>query len=157
MSGPHASISQLLGGDHRELDDLFERFQHTAPSERTPRSALLRTFAEGLRRHIRIEEADLFPAMREGDPTLHGLVELLLEDHRRIEDALRRLEAEVDAGPAPTHELELDLINVLWEHNAREEGVVYPWLDEHLPPERRRAVQERLEGEPPSSYGLPPP
>lgn len=156
MIRPTPSVSELLGGDHRELDDLFERFHDSPPSDRARRAALLAHFAEGLRRHIRIEESDLFPAMAEGDPSLHGLVERLLEDHRRIEDALGRLEARVGTEPAPTNELELDLMNVLWEHNAREEGVVYPWLDEHLAPERRRAVQERMEREPPARYDPPP-
>ncbi len=145
MSGTGPSVSGLLGHDHRSLDEVFENFQKTPPAERERRVQLLSSFARGLRLHIDIEERDLFPTMTEADPTQKGLVDLLLEDHRRIESALRLLETQVGGPGGPTDRLEFELTNVLWEHNAREENVVYPLLDAHLDPERKLGVRRRLE------------
>ncbi len=156
MSGPRSSISELLGQDHRALDELFEQFQRTPPAERERRARLFSAFAGGLRRHIDIEERDLFPIMTEADAAQRGLVELLLEDHQRIEAALKRIEAELASKDGSTETPEFELTNVLWEHNAREENVVYPLLDAHVDLTRKEAVGRRLAEEPSRDPESPP-
>ncbi len=136
-----------MGQDHHNLDAIFGKFRRTSPADRTARNELFSEFSRGLRHHIVVEESDLFPAIRDRDSTLTGLVDLLYEDHQRIEGILRRMEAKL-ASPAPdTVALESELLDTLGEHNIREESFAYPWLDEHLPePERREATLSLAKG-----------
>jgi hemerythrin superfamily protein len=138
--------SQLLSGDHRELDQKFEEFKATPASETVQRHERFDRFATDLRRHIEVEERLLFPVFAEGDPSRRLLVDLMLDEHRRIEEVLQRIRLRLDAGPASTEDLELELINVLWAHNAREEQSVYPWFDTQLPVELGRALSRELHG-----------
>lgn len=139
--------SQLLGGDHAALDRRFEEFQATPVSDVPRRRARFLEFASELRRHISVEERLLFPRFGEGDPARRRLVERMLDEHREIEAALGRIERRLEAGAEPTDDAEAELRDVLWAHNAREEGMVYPWFDAHLPAEIARTVRRELEGD----------
>ncbi len=136
-----------MGQDHHDLDAIFGKFRKTPPAERAARNELFSEFSRGLRHHIVIEEGDLFPAIRDRDPTLTGLVDLLYEDHQRIEGILRRIEAKLASSTPETAALESELLDTLGEHNIREESFAYPWLDEHLPePKRREATLSLAKG-----------
>ncbi len=139
MSGEATPFSTLLGGDHQELDLLLEEFR-SAPRPARPRAAVFRVFAGRLSAHIRLEEEQLFPRFGEGDPGRQQTVERMLDEHRRILDCLRRIDERLTSSDTGTADLEEELVNVLWAHNAREETGVYPWFDEHLTP----AEAERL-------------
>jgi hypothetical protein len=146
MSDGIEPTSRLLAADHEELDRSFEEFRSTPPEETDRRNELFDRFATDLRRHITIEERDLFPMFGEGDPSRHSLVALMVDEHRRIEEVLRRTHRRLGAGPAPTEDLEIELLNVLWAHNAREEQSVYPWFDTHLPVSIAKEVSRELNG-----------
>jgi hemerythrin-like domain-containing protein len=137
--------SRLLSGDHRDLDQTFEEFQATPVSQTARRSELFDLFATDLRRHIGIEERLLFPVFGEGDSSRRLLVEQMLDEHRRIEAALQEIRLRLGSGPASTEDLESQLLNVLWAHNAREEGSVYPWFDTHLSADLTQAVNRELQ------------
>ncbi|MGA3022597.1 MAG: hemerythrin domain-containing protein [Thermoplasmata archaeon] len=154
MNGTSRPPSRLLSGDHRDLDERFEEFRATPPSQAGRRSELFDGFATDLRRHIDVEERLLFPVFGQGDSSRHLLVELMLDEHRRIEEALQKIHRQLDAGPTSTEDLELELLNVLWAHNAREEESVYPWFDTHLSADLARAVDRELR-EPAANRDLP--
>lgn len=136
--------SQLLSGDHRELDRKFEEFRATPPAATGRRNELFDQFATDLRRHIAIEERLLFPVFGEGDPSRRLLVDLMLDEHRRVEDVLHKIHLRLGTGSASTEDLETELLNVLWAHDAREEESVYPWFDTHLSTDLARAVLREL-------------
>jgi hemerythrin superfamily protein len=144
MNDMRETPSRLLSGDHREIDQKFEEFRATPFSQTGRRNELFDQFAADLRRHIEVEERLLFPAFGERDSSRRLLVDLMLDEHRRIEEVLQRIHLRLDAGPASTEDLELELINVLWAHNAREEESVYPWFDTHLPVDVARTIPREL-------------
>ncbi len=155
VNGTKRRLSELLSGDHREIDEQFEEFTATLASETAQRRERFERFAGDLRRHIEVEEARLFPVFGEGDPSRRALVDRMLEEHRRIEAILEEIRLRLDqGGGATTEDLEVELVNVLWEHNAREEGSVYPWFDTHLSSERTREVTQEL-GTPARSQSAP--
>jgi hemerythrin-like domain-containing protein len=142
--------SQLRSGGHHELDEKFEEFRATPTAATGRRNELFDQFATDLRRHIAIEERLLFPIFGEGDPSRRRVVDLMLDEHRRIEEVLQRTRLRLNAGPASTEDLEFELVNVLWAHNAREEEAVYPWFDAHLSKDRTREVTRDLRGHGPT-------
>lgn len=146
MTEPDERLSNSMADDHGELDRIFESFRATPPGESEKRRMLFRRFSQELRSHIALEEELLFPRFRGADPGRRSITEMMLDEHRRIRDALDRIDAALREGSGPTDELEEELLNVLWAHNAREEEQVYPWFDDHLSPLERQQVLERLKG-----------
>jgi len=144
MSEGTGPPSRALAGDHDELDRWLEEFRAIPPSENDRRCELFDRFATDLRRHIAVEERLLFPRFGEGDVSRRRLVDRMLDEHRRIEEALQRISRRLDEGPASTEDLELELLNVLWPHNVLEEESVYPWFDTHLSREQAREVIQEL-------------
>jgi iron-sulfur cluster repair protein YtfE (RIC family) len=144
MSDAMEPTSRLLGGDHEELDRRFEEFRATPPSATGLRNERFDRFAADLRRHISIEERHLFPLFAEGDTSRRRTVERMLDEHRQIEAILQRIHRQLDAGPASTEDLETELLNVLWAHNAREEESVYPWFDTNLSADVAQKVSREL-------------
>jgi hemerythrin-like domain-containing protein len=150
MSEGTEPTSQLLGSDHEELDQLFQEFRATPPASTARRSELFDQFATNLRRHISVEERHLFPVFGEGDPSRRLIVDLMLDEHRRIQEVLQRIQRRLEAGSASTEDLETELLNVLWAHNAREEEAVYPWFDTHLSVDLADEVSRELHGRGPT-------
>jgi hemerythrin-like domain-containing protein len=144
VNGTEEPPSKLLSGDHRELDQKFEEFKATPASDMAQRRERFDRFAAELRRHIEVEERLLFPVFGEGDPSRRALVDRMLDEHRQIEVALEGIRLRLDEGNASTGDVEFELVNVLWEHNAREEGAVYPWFDTHLSKDRMRQMTQGL-------------
>ncbi len=143
MIGRPRRISELLGGEHRDLDEIWERLTETPATDPLARRTLFNSFRDGLLEHIAIEEERLFPWMQEGDPSRRQLVDRLLEEHRRIREHLDRVDRQLGASSASFEAAGLELVNELWEHNAREEAMVYPWLDDHLSPDQLLEVRDR--------------
>ena len=136
-------LSEVMSQDHRELDELWDRVVATPSTDRPTRRKLYARFRSGLLAHIEEEEADLFPKFDPTDPALRNLVSRLLEEHREIRGILDRIDHELSTGRGEIDPLGFDLINVLGEHNAREERFAYPWLDDHLPPDQVLEVRRR--------------
>lgn len=148
MTEPEPALSRLFTEDHRALDDLLEEFRSTAFSDVDRRRELFGRFSADLRRHIAVEETHLFPPFEHESPAHRGLTERLRDEHRRILEVLDRTERDLRGAPRSTSDLEEELVNVLWSHNAREEEAVYPWFDRHLPSESFRTAARELKPEP---------
>ena len=91
-------------------------------------------FADGLRRHIGWEEEHLFPLFEErtgvgqGGPT-----EVMRREHRRIEGLLEAMRQDLKAGSPPIPDENEDvLLDMLAQHNVKEEQVLYPSIDNLL-------------------------
>ncbi|MGI0131360.1 MAG: hemerythrin domain-containing protein [Thermoplasmata archaeon] len=130
--GPRPQLGHLLHADHDRLDGLLEVYRASSGSSSAERRTLFDPFATGLRAHIDFEELHLFPDYHGGNPVRGTVLELMLDEHRRIKDALSRIEERLATDPADTADLEEELVNVLWAHDAREEEAVYPWIDRSL-------------------------
>lgn len=146
MSPTRPRITQILGDDHRDLDAQWERIRTVSGTDPATRQEMFAAFAAGLLHHIAVEEELLFPVLESADPVRQTLAARLREEHREIRETLHRIEVALSCGPESWEELGTELIDVLWEHNAREEGAAYPWLDEHLRIEQILRVQQAMGG-----------
>lgn len=137
-------LSDVLEADHRDLDERWDRFCEMRASRRVERQELLDSFREDLLRHIAVEEEILFPLLQYSDATPRDLRDRLLAEHRQIREVLGRLATELATDGSLAEELSVDLVNILREHNAREEAFAYPWLDDHVTAVQLRETRERL-------------
>ncbi len=144
MSAQPPRIGARLEADHRELDELWERFQNVPASDGPTRRERFAGFRSHLLRHIAVEEERLFPRLEEDAPRHRALVARLREEHREIEALLERIDRALVERSERANDLGVELINVLGEHNAREEGSAYPWLNEHFDPDEARSIEQRL-------------
>jgi iron-sulfur cluster repair protein YtfE (RIC family) len=104
-------------------------------------------FSSGLRRHIALEEQFLFPLYEEksGLPSGSGPTEVMRGEHRIIERLLEEILRTIgdpaklpDQSRAAFHE-------ILEEHHLKEEGMLYPAIDDLLAPEERDALVARIQ------------
>ncbi|HYL79667.1 MAG TPA: hemerythrin domain-containing protein [Candidatus Acidoferrum sp.] len=141
--------SVILGGDHAELDRLWEVFQAIPDSDCSARRLAFDAYQKELMQHMRVEEELLFPRLIGPDPALTSLARRLLEEHVEIRQSLDGIDHFLTTGEGSMDSAGMALINVLWEHNAREEAQAYPWFDQHLSIEDAREVRRRMTLKPP--------
>ena len=104
-------------------------------------------FAFGLRRHIGFEEDLLFPEFerRSGISADAGPTAVMRAEHRKIEAliaAVERAIGEPSACPEPSrHELH----EVLAQHNAKEEQILYPGADRLMAADARDELVRRIQ------------
>jgi iron-sulfur cluster repair protein YtfE (RIC family) len=105
-------------------------------------------FAAQLRRHIALEEGILFPvfAKRTG---IVGPISVMKEEHRRLEQLLDVTARWIAAKDGITTVESLGtLADLILVHNAKEERILYPKVDQALSPEERTELVARLLGSP---------
>ncbi len=133
-----SSLSATLTGEHQEIDRLIQTFRAGHPDTAAIKQALTL-----LRRHIYLEETELFPPLRAG--RLMPAIFAMLRGHGDIWQAMNDIEAAlVRADADAAHAAAGQLLTLLASHNQTEEPVIYPEADEKLPAASRTRVLEAL-------------
>ncbi len=122
------ALGAALEREHREIDAGVEAFLGSQ-AEAQPRTEPLTQAIAALRRHIFLEEAFLFPPLR--DAGLVAPIFVMLREHGEIWDTLDALDAQlaINPGVAAMAEICRALLEQLERHNAKEEPIVYPQAD----------------------------
>jgi uncharacterized protein (DUF2249 family) len=145
--------TEALSWDHDRLDDLEGRaFRAREAGDHAEAQRLFRTFAAGLRRHIGFEEHLLFPEFeaRAHMPHGQGPTAVMRSEHREIESLLDRIEARIADPEAERglREARQMLHQVLGDHNAKEEQVLYPGIDRLMSKAERDDLVRRIQAYP---------
>jgi regulator of cell morphogenesis and NO signaling len=145
--GASREVSEALAWDHDRLDALErEAFECLALGDEARARAAWSEFSVGLRRHIRFEEDLLFPTFeaRLGVPREAGPTAVMRIEHRRIEGLIDSI-GQAMSGEGEALSLRAGLHDVLGQHNAKEEAVLYPATDRALGPEERDDLVARFQ------------
>ena len=138
------SLATALEREHHEIDEEIDVFTAKLAAGAVE-PAPLRHAAAALRRHIYLEEAFLFPPLR--DAGLVAPIFVMLREHGQLWRTLDAIELELALQPdvATLQRLGKELVVQLQHHNSKEEQIVYPQaglaLDEEAT-ERLRAFLE---------------
>jgi hemerythrin-like domain-containing protein len=132
------TLSTALEREHREIDTGIETFigkLDASPDGDSVQPEPLTQALDALRRHIYLEEAILFPPIREA-----GMVMPIFVMMREHGELWRTIDALTDLlADGATHEQLRDtchqLLGQLERHNSKEEPVIYPHADTALPPQ----------------------
>ncbi len=130
------TLAQALEREHREIDEGIEAFTSGLVVGKVDPGPLVEAVS-ALRRHIYLEEAFLFPPLREAGMVMPVLV--MEREHGEMWALLDQLDAEVAADPASERVASLcsTLVPRLASHNVKEETILYPPADTMLgEPER---------------------
>ena len=137
------SLNDFLTEDHRLLDGLLEGFQECKPKDPARAKELLARFMWTLRRHLRWEEAILFPLFEQNSGRT-GLTRTLLAEHQEIRERLEAPSVKLEETDADSGYEEKMLVEELGGHNASEEYAFYPELDRLVSDEEKNRVFEAL-------------
>lgn len=131
-----------MADDHDRLDKIFAEFRKIKNTDLSKAKRLFHDFKTGLQRHIVWEEEILFPlfedktSMRETGPTA-----VMRREHSHIKDFLEAIHDQIANGNDTIDNLAESLIDILTDHNNKEEDVLYPWIDNSVSdPEREKAL-----------------
>lgn len=147
---------ELIKTDHRTADELFVRFEQ-AP-DRDQQAAILAEIVAELSRHAAIEEAILYPAIRELVPDGEQLVLHADEEHLEVKMALAELER-MSADDAQFEQKAAKMIGDTRHHVSEEESEVLPKLAEACTRERLTELGRQLaeaKASAPTSPGIEP-
>jgi iron-sulfur cluster repair protein YtfE (RIC family) len=124
---------------------LLAEFQNSKRNNFAHAAEAFRDFQTGLKRHIQWEEEVLFSAFETDDKSLtSGPTVVMRAEHRKIEEALQRLDDCVRDENPDCDEDEARLVEILQAHNFKEERVVYPMVDRMLGTAAKEALLHRI-------------
>jgi uncharacterized protein (DUF2249 family) len=130
------AIGEYFARDHDEIDVLFGHLRADV-AVGAPAARLIREFDEfnaRLERHIRWEEVILFPAVEAKSPMLaQGPGRVMRMEHQDIRQWKAAASHELRAAPpslARAAEALGTVLQILLDHNRKEEHVYYPMSDE---------------------------
>lgn len=117
-----------LINDHREVDNnLGKLTELISKGELDPE--LFKQISDSLKRHIYIEEEEIFPSLSQDDSDLRQRIQGLEMEHASIWMLLDRVGKEISV-----REIEIspkyieEIISILKVHNIQEEEKVYPMI-----------------------------
>jgi iron-sulfur cluster repair protein YtfE (RIC family) len=140
-------LSDFFEQDHQRLDQLFNKFQQET-NDANLAVSLFSEFKHGLEQHIEWEEQILFPAVEQaaGFPINAGPTHVMRMEHQQIKECLMLIQTKVQK-----HEdsklAEMRLLDILAEHNFKEERVLYPMSDQSISESNAQTIIEQCKAQ----------
>jgi hemerythrin-like domain-containing protein len=128
----------LLKSDHREVEQLFKRFEKAGSGAHRIKGQLVASMIEALSRHAEIEELVFYPAVREQMPRAESDVLEALEEHHVVKVVLRELESMDPAAERFDAKVTV-MMEAVRHHVKEEEGELFPKVRRQI--DRRELVE----------------
>jgi iron-sulfur cluster repair protein YtfE (RIC family) len=128
------AISETFARHHKRCDDAWAEAEEAAQQGRWPEAkAALGRFLTGMRAHLGIEEAALFPAFEGATGMVGGPTAVMRMEHQQMRGLFEELEAAAAKQDAATFAGASETLLVLMQqHNMKEENILYPMCDQAL-------------------------
>jgi iron-sulfur cluster repair protein YtfE (RIC family) len=141
-----SSITAYLTADHRRLEVSLDEAEALVDCGGLGEAgASFARFADGLRRHIALEENVVFPIFEER-ARIVGPLQVMEREHRQIERLLTTAGQALEVRDAAAFAREARALRSLLDaHNRKEERILYPRTDASLSPLERATLATRLE------------
>lgn len=134
MANPSDGLVTFFTDDHRECDDAWAAVE-AAVTANDPTSAktLWLEFARRLAAHLTMEEEILFPAFEAATGMRGGPTAVMRSEHIQMRAVVAEMERRVTAGDLQGLLDQGDtLLMLIGQHNAKEEGMLYPMAQQAL-------------------------
>lgn len=132
-----------LKQDHRQVEQLFKRFEKAGDGARRAKRQLVDAMVLELSRHAGIEELVFYPAVRAEVADAGRDVLEALEEHHLVKVVLRELE-DLDPADERFDAKVTVLIENVRHHVKEEENELFPRVREHLGRARLRELGDEL-------------
>jgi hemerythrin superfamily protein len=133
----------VLKQDHRDVEQLFKRFEKAGESAHRTKAQLVASMIEALSRHAAIEELVFYPAVRQEIFRLESNVAEALEEHHLVKIVLKELE---DLDPkSPRYDAKVTvMMELVRSHVTEEEGDLFPKVRDRIGRRELLALGEAL-------------
>lgn len=127
-------VSEYMIAHHRDCDAAYGRAERNAlASDLAGLEREAGAFLAELERHIAVEEELLFPAFEERTGMDGGPTAMMRIEHEQMRGLFAEMRAALAARDAAGYlAAARTLLALLQQHNAKEENMMYPMLDEAL-------------------------
>ncbi len=130
---PEQGVQVFFTSDHRACDELWVAVETAANAGDAPAArAAFVTFDNAMRRHLTMEEEVLFPAFEEATGMTAGPTQVMRMEHEQMRGLLSQMAAAAESDLGKLVDLGDTLMMVIQQHNAKEEGMLYPMAAESL-------------------------
>jgi hemerythrin superfamily protein len=140
--GGYPGIFRHLAGEHGEVATLMKRVASASHDVET-RAELFPEIRVHLLAHAKAEEKEFYEPLRQY-PTVAGMIPQAIEEHRRIEEYLQRLDREGSATDSWLATFQ-DLLKTVEAHVEREESEMFPAAKQALEPRKAEEIRQRYE------------
>lgn len=140
------NFSSPMANNHHHCDELFAAAEEAVESEQWPRAGEVHSsFIAAMEQHLKAEEELLFPAFEEASGMSMGPTAVMRHEHEQMRElfaqmgqALERMNSDDYLGASET------LLILMQQHNAKEEQILYPMLDQMLNDSLLPELEKRL-------------
>ena len=147
------TVYEFMGKDHDELDGKFKSFSQLKKNDKDKAKKMFHDFKIGLQKHIVWEEEILFPLFEDKTGMYNsGPTGVMRIEHRKIKDFLEKIHGKIAKGDFNTDKLENELVEVLTEHNNKEENILYPEIDNLTSDKEKSAAFKKMMNLPAEKY-----
>lgn len=128
------AITETLTHDHRRCDQLLSAVDVSGRNTDWARVAReTEAFCDAMEQHFNFEEMILFPPLEEVSPLASGPTEMMRQQHAQIRHLLADLQAAANTEDSQDYAgISETLHFLIQQHNAKEEGILYPLADRAL-------------------------
>jgi len=125
------AVSTYFTDDHRACDQRLTRVEDRAAARDWDGArAAVADLAAAALHHFRLEEEVLFPDLEQAHPGARGPTSVMRGEHTQARRLLEDLTTAAAMGSrSETLGLVETLLMLLQQHNAKEEGILYPMAD----------------------------
>ena len=137
-------IAQFMTEDHNHCDDLFVEAENAVADQDWPMALeTFQRFAHATLRHFTWEEEILFPAFETQAGMAGGPTYIMRSEHDQMRDALAAMEQALTARDASRFlGMSETLLMLMRQHNMKEEGILYPMMDQALGRQSEQLLDE---------------
>jgi hemerythrin-like domain-containing protein len=133
-----------MAGDHHFCDELFAAAEQAVEGGQWQQAAEAhQRFVDSIEQHFQAEEELLFPAFEQAGGMSEGPTSVMRHEHQQMralftqmDSALAAQSSEEYLGASET------LLILMQQHNAKEEQILYPMLDQVLAPQEGALLSE---------------
>jgi iron-sulfur cluster repair protein YtfE (RIC family) len=141
------TIASYFQKDHERLDHIFESFQAVKACDAIGAREHFENFRRGLEQHMKWEEEILFPlfesktGMASGGPT-----QVMRLEHEQLKKLMKNLGEKMKQEEPGDEEQESALLELLAQHNHKEENILYTMIDQSVVGNERSEVFNKIKG-----------
>ncbi|MEN8171139.1 MAG: hemerythrin domain-containing protein [Pseudomonadota bacterium] len=128
------TFTTRMGDDHHRCDELFAAAEQAVDKGEWPQAtAAHQGFIDAMEQHLRAEEELLFPAFEEASGMTMGPTSVMRHEHEQMRALFAQMTQALQAQSSDDYlGASETLLIMMQQHNAKEEQMLYPMLDQVL-------------------------
>jgi len=136
------TLLEFMQIHHGQCDQLYADGENALLDEQMEEGVgQITTFLSEMERHFLMEETVLFPTFEDISGMRQGPTQVMRMEHQQIRNLLARMsDAVTRMDRDEILEVGETLLILMQQHNMKEEGILYPMVDQHLAPYREELM-----------------